>query len=162
MRSSQAASAALAGMAMALLVSACGGGGEGSGASPGVTCSGQGHSVEVVVELGDHRVVDRCVGFKGTEITGQTALHRSGIEFATEHFSFGDAVCQIDHDPKSYTDCVGTGQPYWALFLWTGSGKWKSASTGISEVKLKPGQALGWRYDSSQGTALPPPRPPKS
>ena len=104
MRSSQAASAALAGMAMALLVSACGGGGGGSGASPGVTCSGQGHSVEVVVELGDHRVVDRCVGFKGTEITGQTTLHRSGIEFATEHFSFGDAVCQIDHDPKSYTD----------------------------------------------------------
>jgi hypothetical protein len=147
---------------MALLMSACGNGSAGSGSSPGATCSGSGHHVEVVVELGDHHVVDRCVAFQKSEIAGETALRRSGIEYATQHFSFGNAVCQIDHDPTSYTDCFATGQPYWALFLWTGGGKWKSASTGISEVTLKTGQALGWRYDSSSGTAAAPPRPPKS
>ncbi|MGA9920300.1 MAG: hypothetical protein WBR23_03470 [Candidatus Dormiibacterota bacterium] len=161
-RSSQWASAALATIVMGLFISACGGGGGSSGSSPGATCTGSGKSVEVVVELGDHHVVDRCVNFKNADIQGETALRRSKIEFATQHFSFGDAVCQIDHDPTSYIDCFGTGQPYWALFLWTGKGKWKSASTGISDVKLKSGQAIGWRYDSSSGTALPPPRPPKT
>lgn len=160
MRSSQAASAALAAVSLALLVSACGGGGIRT--TPGASCSGKGPSVEVVAELGDQHVIDRCVSFKGSQIKGEAALHRSGIEFAIQHFSFGDAVCQIDNQPKSFTDCFGTGQPYWALFLWSGAGKWRSSQTGISEVELKPGQALGWRYDPSHGTALPPPLPPRS
>ena len=162
MRSSQWASAALAAIGMALLISACGGGAAKSTATPGATCSGSGHSVEVVVELGNRHVLDRCVNFTGTEIKGTTALRRSGIEFASQHFSYGDAVCQIDQEPKSYTSCFPTGQPYWALFLGSGGGKWKSATTGITAVELKSGQALGWRYDSSSGTAAPPPRPPKS
>ena len=162
MRSSQWASAALATISMSLLISACGGGGGGSGTTPTATCSGSGHHVEVVVETGTHQVVDRCVSFTGAEIKGETALHRSKIESFSQHFSYGDAVCQIDNEPKSYTTCFPSGQPYWALFLWSGSGKWKSASTGIGEVLLKSGQALGWRYDSSSGTAAPPPRPPKS
>ncbi len=161
MRSSQWASAALATIAIGVLFSACGGGG-GGGSTPKATCSGSGHSVEVVVELGDHKVVDSCVNFSGSEIKGETALRRSGIEFSIQHFSYGDAICQIDHDPESYTTCFPTGKPYWALFVWTGGSKWKSASTGIGEVELKSGQALGWRYDSSSGTAAPPPRPPKS
>ena len=160
MRSSQGASAALAAVVMALVLSGCGAGGSPTTTSPGVTCSGTGHSVEVVVELGDHHVVDRCVAFSGAKIAGETAMTRSRIEFASQHFSFGDAICQIDRDPTSYTDCLGSGQPYWALFIWSG-GRWKAASTGISQVTLSSGQALGWRYDGSQGTAAPPPRPPK-
>jgi hypothetical protein len=161
-RSSQWASAALATIAMGLVISACGGGGSGNSATPGATCTGTGHAVEVVVELGDHHVVDRCVNFKGGEITGETADRRSKIGFASQHFSYGDAVCQIDNEPTSYTTCFPAGKPYWALFLWSGGGKWKSASTGIGGVELKSGQALGWRYDSSSGKAAPPPRPPKS
>lgn len=162
MRSSRGASAVLAAIAMGLLMSACSSGGSGSPSTPGATCSGSGHHVEVVVELGDHHVVDRCIGFQDAQIKGETALRRSGIEFASQHFSYGDAVCQIDHDPTSYTACFASGQPYWAFFLSTGGGKWKSASTGISDVSLKSGQALGWRYDPSTGTAAAPPRPPKS
>ncbi|HUY24412.1 MAG TPA: hypothetical protein VMV09_03785 [Candidatus Saccharimonadales bacterium] len=161
MRSSQAASAVLAAISMTLLVSACASGGEG-GAKAGATCTGSGPSAEVVVELGDHRVLDRCVNFKGASISGESALHRSGIEFATQHFSFGDGVCQIDNQPKSYSTCFPSGQPYWALFFWSGKGKWKAPTTGISGVALKSGEALGWRYDPSSGTALPPPLPPKS
>jgi hypothetical protein len=116
----------------------------------------------VVVELGDHHVVDRCVNFKGAAVSGVTALHHSGIEFATQHFSFGDGVCQIDNEPRSYTTCFPSGQPYWALFLWSGKGKWKAATTGISEVELKSGEALGWRYDPSSGAVPAPPLPSKS
>jgi len=159
MRSSRAASALLVALFGALLMAGCGG--SGSGASPAATCSGSGPRVEVVVELGNHHVVDRCVSFKGSVIAGETALRRSGIEFALQHFSFGDAVCQVDSQPKSYSQCFGAGQPYWALFLWSGNGPWKSASTGITEVKLTSGQALGWRYVPAKGTAPAPPRPPK-
>lgn len=161
MRSSRAVSAVLAAISTTLLVSACASGG-GNAATPGATCTVSGPSVEVVVELGDHHVLDRCVNFKGASISGETALHRSGIEFATQHFSFGDGVCQIDHEPKSYTTCFPSGQPYWALFLRSGKGKWKAATAGISEVALKSREALGWRYDPSSGAALPPPLPPKS
>jgi hypothetical protein len=161
MRSSQAVSAVLAAISMTLLVSACAGSG-GNAATPGATCTGSGPSAEVVVELGDHHVLDRCVNFKGASVSGETALHRSRIEFATQHFSFGDGVCQIDDEPKSYTTCFPSGQPYWALFLWSGKGKWKAATTGINGVALKSGEALGWRYDPSSGAAPPPPLPPKS
>jgi hypothetical protein len=160
MRSSQAVSAVLAAISMTLLVSACAGTG-GSSATPGATCTGSGPSVEVVVELGDHHVVDRCVNFKGASISGETALHRSGIEYATQHFSFGDGVCQLDNEPKSYSTCFPSGAPYWALFIRAGKGKWKTATTGVSGVALKSGEALGWRYDPSSGAAPPPPRPPK-
>ncbi|MGH7704382.1 MAG: hypothetical protein ACRENY_00800 [Candidatus Dormibacteria bacterium] len=160
MRSSQWASALLATIAMGLVISACGGGGS-SPPTGGATCTGSGHSVELVAELGDHKVVDRCVPFSGTEISGETALRKSGIEFASQHFSYGDALCQIDHEPRSYTSCFPSGAPYWALFVWS-AGKWKSSSTGISDVKLTPGEAEGLRYDPSSGTAAPPPAPPKS
>ncbi|MGA2873094.1 MAG: hypothetical protein ABSF27_05860 [Candidatus Dormibacteria bacterium] len=161
MSSSRAASALLAVTLLAMLLSACGGA-PGGGSGGGSSCTGAHSRVEVVVELGDHHVLARCVGFKGAELAGETVLHRSGIEFATQHFSFGDAVCQIDNEPKSYTECFGTGQPYWALFLWSGKGPWKPAATGISEVKLRSGDALGWRYVPAQGSAPPPPRPPKT
>ncbi|HEY6537465.1 MAG TPA: hypothetical protein VI138_00290 [Candidatus Dormibacteraeota bacterium] len=160
MRSSRVASAVLAATVMALLVSACGA--TPDRGSPGTaTCVGSGSHVEVVVETGGGHVVDRCVAFPGRTIKGEAALRKSGIEYATEHFSYGDAVCQLDHDPTSYTACFATGQPYWALFLWSG-GKWKSATTGIGQVILRSGQALGWRYDPSTGAAPPPPRPPRA
>ncbi|MGH7611984.1 MAG: hypothetical protein ACREN4_08190 [Candidatus Dormibacteria bacterium] len=111
------------------------------------------------MELGSRKVVQGCAGFNGATVAGETALRRSGIQFATQHFSFGNAVCQVDHDPSSYASCFGSGQPYWALFIWSGHGPWKPASTGISEVRLRAGQALGWRYDPSSGKAAPPPRP---
>lgn len=158
MRSSRTVSATLAAILATASLAACGaasGGGNG-----GVGCSGGGSHVEVVVELGNRHVLDRCVSFTGTALSGETAMHDSGIEYAIQHFSFGDAVCQIDKEPISYDDCFGTGQPYWSLFLWSATGPWKTAQTGISEVTLKPGDAMGWRYEPASGAAPPPPTPP--
>lgn len=159
-RSSLGASASLAGICCALFLAGCGGAQASTTGS--ATCSGSSPHAEVVVELGSGKVIDRCVDFKGRELAGEAALKRSRIEFATQHFSFGDAVCQIDNDPRTYSDCFGTGQPYWELFLWSGKGPWKEAQTGISEVELKSGNALGWRLVPAQGNTSPPPRPPKS
>jgi hypothetical protein len=143
---------------MAASLAACGGASGGGGG--GGNCSGGSSRVEVVVELGNHQVLDRCVGFTGAQVAAETALHDSGIEYAIQQFSFGDAVCQVDHEPTSYSDCFGSGQPYWSLFLWSGKGPWKTAETGVSDVTLKAGDAMGWRYEPAQGSAPPPPAPP--
>ena len=158
MRSSRTVSATLAAILMAASLAACGGASGGGGG--GGNCSGGSSRVEVVVELGNHQVLNRCVGFTGTALAAETILHDSGIEFAIQHFSFGDAVCQVDNQPPTYSDCFGSGQPYWSLFLWTGKGPWKSAQTGVSEVTLKSGDAMGWRYEPASGSAPPPPTPP--
>lgn len=157
MRASVWASALLAAAVLVLPLAGCG--------TPAATtsgnCSSSPHQVQVVVELGSGKVVQHCAGFSDATIAGEAALRRSGIEFQTQHFSFGDGVCQVDHQPESYSNCFGSGQPYWALFTWSGPGPWKSASTGISEIKLRPGEALGWRYDPSTGKAKTPPKPKK-
>ncbi len=160
MPSSLRVSASLTAIFAALLLAGCGA--SPSSTTTSATCSGSGPHVEVVVETGSDRVVDRCVQFKGHELSAEAALRRSGIEFATQHFSFGDAVCQIDSDPKTYSQCFASGQPYWELFTWGGGGPWKVAQVGVSELKLSSGEAEGWRYVPASGKASPPPRPPKS
>ncbi len=157
MRSSQWASAILAPVFLAALVAGCGSAATASGGG-GQQC-GSGHRVEVVVELASKKVVDSCVSFAAAEIPAETAMKRSGIEFATKHFSFGDAICQIDHEPSAYTHCFASGQPYWALFTWSGEGPWKVAQTGVSGIQLRPGDALGWHFGT--GSPAAPPKPPQ-
>ena len=157
MRSSRVASAILAPIFTAALMAGCGATTAATGAT-GSQC-GSGNRVEVVVELATKKVVESCVSFKGTEIPAQTAMKRSGIEYAEQHFSFGNAVCQIDREPRSYTSCFASGKPYWALFVWTGKGPWKVAQVGVSDIKLSNGDALGWHYGS--GTPAAPPKPPQ-
>ncbi|MHB1500060.1 MAG: hypothetical protein ACYCYK_02635 [Candidatus Dormibacteria bacterium] len=157
MRSSQVASAILAPVFAAVLLAGCGSSAA-TTAAAGAQC-GSGPRVEVVVELASKKVVDGCVSFKGSEIPALTAMKRSGIEFAQQHFSFGNAICQIDHEPKSYSSCFASGQPYWALFTWSGHGPWKVAQVGVSQIDLRNGNALGWHF--GPGTPSAPPKPPK-
>ena len=157
MRSSQWASAILAPVMAAALLAGCGATSQ-KAATTSAQC-GSGHHVEIVVELANKKVVDGCASFKGPEVPAETAMSRSGIEFAKEHFSYGDAICQIDHEPKSYSHCFASGQPYWALFTWSGKGPWKVAQVGVSQIELRNGNALGWHF--GPGTPSAPPKPPK-
>jgi len=157
MRSSQLASAILAPVFAAALLAGCGSS-AGTAGGTGSQC-GSGHHAEVVVELASKKVVDGCASFSAAEIPAETAMKRSGIEFAIQHFSFGDAICQIDHEPTSYSKCFASGQPYWALFTWSGKGPWKAAQVGVSDIKLANGDALGWHFGN--GTPGAPPKPPK-
>jgi hypothetical protein len=158
MRSSRVVSAILAPIFMAALLAGCGTASTIAAGSGGTQC-GSGHRAEVVVEFENKKVDESCVSFKGSEIAGEAAMTRGNIEFAAKHLSLGDAICQIAHQPKSYTSCFGSGQPYWALYIWSGKGPWRSAQVGVSEIELRPGDALGWHYGS--GTPGAPPKPPK-
>ncbi len=156
MRSSRWASATLAPVVLAGLLAGCGATSAAVGPNH-TTCGGSGQA-DVVVELGNGHVVRSCVPVGAAGVGAETLMRRSGIEFALQHFSYGDAVCQIDQDPRSYSQCFGSGQPYWALYTWAGKGPWRSATTGISDIRVKPGGALGWHFGT--GTPAAPPKPP--
>jgi len=159
MRSSRVASAILAVVFMSAALAGCGTATNSAAGTGGTQCGSGGQKVEVVVEFANKNVDESCVTFKGTDLAAETAMKRGAFEFAAKKFSFGDAICQIAHQPKAFTSCFASGQPYWALFVWSGKGPWRAAQVGVSEVNLKQGDALGWHYGS--GTPGAPPKPPK-
>lgn len=151
-----AASATLALLIAAVV--ACGGSPSASTTSPAAKCvnGSAPHRAYVVVQhLASASVpVERCVGFSGDSIDGQALMDQSGIEYQTQTFSFGKAVCQVDNEPSQYSQCFADSGPNWTLFVATG-GTWAVAQTGYVQVTLHDKDALGWRY-----TADPSPAPP--
>ena len=104
---------------------------------------------------------DRCVGFATDKEAAADLMAASGLDFKTQHFSFGDAACAIDGEPKSFDTCLPQGAPYWALWTATAGGAWQMAQTGFTDVKLGDGDALGWRYTPPSETNPSPPPPAK-
>jgi hypothetical protein len=115
------------------------------------------HHVAVVVEHGDGTTLQRCVSFSTASISGADSVDRSGLEWGTVSFgSYGLAVCQLDGEPTSYPPTCWTGtSPFWALFVARGGGSWQTSNLGVSNIALRDGDALGFRYQS-QSTHAPP------
>lgn len=134
--------------------------GSGSGAGATVSCSGVAgaHHARVVVESAPGKVTSRCVGFSSATISAATLLSKSRTELGTQQYSFGLAICQVDHVPAHYSQCLPSGADYWALFTSTDGKAWADASTGVTQITLQPGDSLGLAYDSPQGNPAPPPK----
>jgi hypothetical protein len=145
---------------LALVIAGCGGSSPTTGqASPTSSCVNAGavHHAYVVVEHQSGTSFQKCVGFAGDTIDGQTLMNQSGVEYKTQTYSFGKGVCQVDNEPAQYSTCLPQNQPYWALFVET-SGAWASAATGYTAVKLHDKEALGWNYvPATAATPSPPP-----
>ena len=142
-------------------VTACGSSSATSSANPSTTCinASAPHHAYVVVEHLSGSSVQRCVGFATDTIDASTLMDSSGIEYQTQTFSFGKAVCQIDHEPAQFSDCLPQNQPYWSLFLETNDA-WAVAQTGYAQVALRDKEALGWHYvQQSDPSPAPPPLP---
>lgn len=158
---------ALLGVPLVALLAACGGGAatqsvtsvRSSGTLAGCqSISGKHHAYVEIVDSG--RVIQTaCVGFDTPGIDALTLLKRSGIEDATQKFSFGTAICQLDRVPASYSQCLPQNAPYWADWTWDGS-SWAMVQTGPEQVKLTDHEALGWVYTSPTASPSPPPPPP--
>lgn len=125
------------------------------------SCSGVpgAHHARVVVEASSHSVVQRCVGFSSSSIPALTLLRDAHVQLGTQKFSFGIAICQVNHVPSHYTQCLPSGQDYWSLFLSTNGRRWTSPATGVSDIKVPAGGSLGLRYDSPKGNPAAPPPP---
>lgn len=126
-----------------------------------VSCAGVAgaHHARVVVEVSAKDVVQRCVGFSSTKIAALKLLKDSRIQVGTETDSYGVEVCQVDHVPRHYSECLSATADYWALFVSPRGHGWTTASVGVSEISVPAGGSLGLRYDSSSGTPAPPPKP---
>lgn len=157
MRRVLSASATLAAI---LLLCACGSGGPQSSAVPS-SCSAVSapHKATVVVTHSDGTTLQRCVGFSSATISGAQLMQKSKVEFVTQTYSYGKAACEIDDQPRHFTECLPKTGDYWALYvLQPGSSSWQQAQSGYATTMIKPGGALGWRYESESAT--PAPRPP--
>ena len=143
---------------LALVIAACGSSPT-SSASPAVSCVNAfaAHHAYVVVEHLSGTSIQKCVGFAGDTIDGQSLMDQSTIRYQTQTFSFGKGVCAIDNEPAQYSECFPKDKPYWSLFIET-SGACTAAQTGYTAINLHDKEALGWRYvDSSDQNPSPPP-----
>ncbi|GAC1471740.1 MAG: hypothetical protein PVS3B2_13810 [Candidatus Dormibacteraceae bacterium] len=144
------------------LTSACGGTQSTATTSPASTCvnASAPHRAYVVVQHLSGTSVQKCVGFTSDTIDGQSLMDQSKIQFETQTFSFGKGVCQIDNEPAQFTKCFPANQPYWSLWVATGT-TWISSQTGYTDVKLHDKEALGWRYVQPTDSSPAPPPPAK-
>lgn len=129
-----------------------------------LVCSGSStaHRAYVVVEHGSGTSITRCVAFSAEVLAGEDAMRQSGIQYQAQATSSGKAMCQIDREPATFDRCFPLNQPYWALFVESG-GRWSSAPSGYTDVRLHNGEAMGWHYVPSTDVApAPPPLPPSS
>ena len=100
--------------------------------------------------------LQRCVGFDGSTIDGQTLMDQSGVQYAAHALSTGKAVCQVDNEPTQFSQCFPPQQPYWALFV-ESHGRWTNATGGFTEARLRDGEALGWHYVAADDPSPAPP-----
>ena len=144
---------------LALVIAACGGSTPTSQATPTSSCANAGaaHHAYVVVQHLSGATLQKCVGFAGDTINGETLMVQSGVEYQAQTFSFGKAVCQVDNEPTTYPKCFPDNKPYWSLFVETG-GAWASAANGYTTVNLHDKEALGWHYvQATDPSPAPPP-----
>jgi len=145
-------------------VTSCGSSSATSSTSPSTACvnASAPHHAYVVVQHLSGSSVQRCVGFTSDTIDASALMDSSGIEYQTQTYSFGKAICQIDNEPAQYTECLPQNQPYWSLFLETDNA-WAVAQTGYTQVALRDREALGWRYvQPTDASPSPPPLPAES
>ena len=114
-------------------------------------------------QLGDNGAI-RATGIREFRemLPALSLLAKSHVELGTQTYSFGVAICQVDHVPAHYSQCLPSGQDYWALFVSSGGTPWTSPSAGVSDITVQPGDSPGLRYDPPTGTAAPPPPPSRA
>ncbi|MDQ6876811.1 MAG: hypothetical protein M3082_03770 [Candidatus Dormibacteraeota bacterium] len=143
---------------LALVIAACAGSSPSSQASPASSCvnAGAAHHAYVVVQHQSGTSLQKCVGFAGDTIDGQSLMDQSGVEYQAQTFSFGKGVCQVDNEPSQFSTCFPPNQPTWWAFIET-SGAWACAQTAYTAVKLHDKEAIGWRYVQTSDPCPPPP-----
>lgn len=117
------------------------------------------HRAYVMVEHSSMSTIQKCVGFSGDTIDGQSLMDQSGIKYQSQDFggSLGKAMCSIDNEPAHYDKCFSDSGPWWLLFVET-NGQWVQAPTGYAKVTLHNKEALGWVFTAA-ASPVPPPTP---
>ena len=113
------------------------------------------HHAYLMIQHAAGGTVQKCVGFTGDTIDGQSLMDQSKIEYQSQDYSFGRAVCQIDNEPAAFTKCFSDAGPWWLLFVDSG-GQWTSSQSGYQKVTLHDKEALGWVFTAAASPSPPP------
>jgi hypothetical protein len=148
----------VAGLTLAMFVAACSPPPAGTSAGQTIKCvnASSAHHAYVVVQHLSGAGFQKCVGFEGATIDGQTLMDQSGVQYLAHTLNEGKAVCQVDSEPQQVTNCFPQNQPYWALFLET-KRVWTGSTTSFTEASLHDGDALGWHYVAAADASPAPP-----
>ncbi|MCS6845927.1 MAG: hypothetical protein NZ528_16655 [Caldilineales bacterium] len=109
------------------------------------------HYADIVVDLGDGRVITRRVTFSTPTITGLEALQRSGLNLEVATYSFGSAICAIEGVGCPATNCFCDASRFWSYHFWNNG--WQMYMVGASSSTLSSGAVEGWAW----GAGDPPP-----
>jgi hypothetical protein len=141
-----------------MFVAACSPPPAGTSAGQTIKCvnASSAHHAYVVVQHLSGAGFQKCVGFEGATIDGQTLMDQSGVQYLAHTLNAGKAVCQVDSEPQQVTNCFPQNQPYWALFLET-KRVWTGSTTSFTEASLHDGDALGWHYVAAADASPAPP-----
>jgi len=106
------------------------------------------NAADIVVDLGDGRVITRRVTFSTPTITGLQALQLSGLELTTVDFSFGTAVCAIEGVGCPATNCFCNNNKFWGYQFWEDSA-WHGYMVGASSSSVDDDSVEGWIWGGS-------------
>jgi len=107
----------------------------------------------LIIQFDAEAQMVRTVDFNAP-ISGLKALELSSVEFITQSFSFGDAVCSIAGVGCPAEDCFCSSN-YWSYWYWDGA-DWQSYPIGAaSSVISQTGAIEGWRWGEFGATLLP-------
>lgn len=134
-----------------------------SAAGGGFCADGAGVSVVVDGTAVDGDVRQTCVATDG-EQAATDVLEQAGVSLAYVQGQPG-FVCTVDDLPAGQ-DCSTTpaGNSYWGLFLaaqgsgsgdGTGDGTWDYAPVGVQDLRLQPGDFVGFAWQTSAEPAPP-------
>ncbi len=117
--------------------------------------------VALVVDFGGGQVVTKCIGFSEPQLSGLTALQRSGLDLEIDYQSVGAAVCRINDTGCSADDCFcacrGGDCVYWSYWHLR-DGSWQYSNAGAGQYQLSDGMVDGWVWGlSGVGQSTPPP-----
>jgi hypothetical protein len=114
----------------------------------------------LLVVHGDGSVITRCVTFTEPEISGLTLLQRSGLQWQSSNGPMGAALCTLDGEGCSVSDCFCQCKQapcaYWNYFTGSGDGSWLYSGIGAAVRTLKHGDIDGWVW--GDGASGPPNR----
>ena len=113
----------------------------------------------LVVVHGDGSVTTRCVSFAEPEISGMNLLQSSGLVWQTTNGPMGSAVCTLDGEGCTPSDCFCQCKQapcaYWNYFTGNGDGSWTYSGVGVAARVLKNGDIDGWVWgDGSAGPSF--------
>jgi hypothetical protein len=119
------------------------------------------HRAGLVVLPAEGAPVEVCVAFEGDEISGETLLARSGLDYTYDAGNpMGIMICSIAGTGCAFPEqacwcaCDSPGScNYWAYFTQAEPGAWAYSPLGARASRVRPGDVHGWAWLSGTTAA---------